>query len=67
MNYECLGNQNMNFVSPRKLNRIQSNDTVFRDLIAGSIDIWEFCDAIIDSEQTVSSFPIFECLEEDTT
>ena len=46
----------MNFVSPRKLDRIRSYDSIYRDLLTGALDIWEFCDAIVVSESLVCVF-----------
>lgn len=46
----------MNFVSPRKLDRIRSYDSIYRDLLTGTIDVWEFCDAVVVFEPLVCVF-----------
>lgn len=48
----------MSFVSPRKLDRIRSYDSIYRDLRAGALDIWEFCDAVVVSEPLVCAVAV---------
>ena len=40
----------MNTVSPRKYDRMRSYEVAYRDLLAGTWDIWEFCDMIISQK-----------------
>ena len=44
----------MNFVSPRKLDRIHSFDVVFNDALAGIINVWWFVDYFGLDENAVS-------------
>ena len=54
----------MNFVSPRKLDRIHSFDVVFNDALAGIINVWWFVDYFGLDENAVSfSFFCYEQMD----
>lgn len=52
--FESLRTLVMNFVSPRKLDRIHSFDVVFNDVLAGIINVWWFVDYFGLDENAVS-------------